>query len=57
MNKLNVYKKVFQEVCEKFDGVEDFIKEKIEEICNNERLRQLLKLELVVFVKILQLSF
>ena len=57
MNKLNVYKKVFQEVREKFDGVEDFIKEKIEEICNNERLRQLLKLELVVFVKILQLSF
>ena len=58
--KLNVYKKVLQEVCEKFDGAEEFIKDKIEEICSNgrgtlfvyERLRQLL----VVFVKILQVS-
>ena len=36
--KLNVYKKVLQEVCEKFDGAEEFIKEKIEEICNNGKL-------------------
>ena len=33
--KLNVYEKVLQEVCEKFDGAEEFIKEKIEEICSN----------------------
>ena len=26
--KLNVYKKVIQEVCEKFDGAEEFIKKK-----------------------------
>ena len=36
--KLNVYKKVFQEVYEKFDGAEEFITDKIEEICCNERL-------------------
>ena len=61
-SKLNVYKNTLQEVCEKFDGAEEFIKEKIEETCSNrklsvERLRQLLKLKLVVFVKILQPSF
>ena len=37
-NKLSVYKKVLQEVCEKFDGAKEFIKEKIEEICSNGRL-------------------
>ena len=31
--KLNVYKKVLQEVCEKFNGAENFIKEKIEGLC------------------------
>ena len=31
--KLNVYKKVLYEVCEKFDGTEEFIKKKIGEIC------------------------
>ena len=36
--KFNVHKKVLQEVCEKFDGVEEFIKEKIEEICCQEKL-------------------
>ena len=35
--KLNVYKKVLQ-VREKFDGAEEFIKEKIEEICSNGKL-------------------
>ena len=38
MNKLNVYKKVLQKVCENFDGAEEFIKEKIEEICSNGKL-------------------
>ena len=36
--KLNVYKKVLQEVCQKFVGTEEFIKDKIEEICCNEML-------------------
>ena len=36
--KLNVYKKVLQEVCKKFDGAEKFIRDKIEEYCNNEKL-------------------
>ena len=30
--KLNVYK--IQEVCEKFNGVEEYIKKRIEELCN-----------------------
>ena len=38
MNKLNVNKKVLQEVCEKFDGAEELMKEKIEEICSNGKL-------------------
>ena len=33
--KLNVYKKVLQEVCEKFDSTEEFVKDKIEELCSN----------------------
>ena len=36
--KLNVYKKVLQEICEKVDGAEEYITDKIEEICCNERL-------------------
>ena len=36
--KLNVYKKVLQKVCEKFDGAEEFIKDKSEEICSNRKL-------------------
>ena len=36
--KINVYKKVPQEVRKKFDGAEEFIRDKIEEICNNEKL-------------------
>ena len=36
--KLNVYKKVLEEVVEKFYGVEEFIKQKIKEICSIEKL-------------------
>ena len=36
--KLNVHKKVLQEVCENFGGAEGFIKDKIEYICSNEKL-------------------
>ena len=36
--KLNVYKKVLPKVCSKFDGAQEFIKEKIEEICCQEKL-------------------
>ena len=45
--KLNVHKKVLQEVCENFDGAEGFIKDKIEYICCNEKL----SLEEVNFMK------
>ena len=36
--KFNVYKKVLQEVCEKFDGAKEFIRDKIKEICSDEKL-------------------
>ena len=36
--KLNVYKKVLHKFCEKLDGAEEFINQKIEEICCQEKL-------------------
>ena len=36
--KLNVYRKVLHEVCEKFDGAEEFKNQKIEEICCQEEV-------------------
>ena len=36
--KSNVYKEVIQEVCQNFVGAEEFIRDKIEEICCNEKL-------------------
>ena len=36
--KLNVNKNVLQEVCEKFNGAEQYIKEKIEELCSESKL-------------------
>ena len=33
-----IYKTVLQEFCEKFNGVEDFVKERIEELCNEKKL-------------------
>ena len=62
-------KKVLQEVCKKFDGAEELIKDKIEEIRSNEKLSveeiaylfmkdyDNLKLKLVMFVKMLQSVF
>ena len=38
MHYLNVYKKVLQEICEKFDGAKEFVRDKIEGICSNEKL-------------------
>ena len=35
--KLNVYKKVLQGVCEKLDGVKEFIRDKIEDNFSNEK--------------------
>ena len=35
--KLNVYKK---DICEKFDGAEEFIRDKIEKICSNGKLSE-----------------
>ena len=36
--KLYVYKKALQEVWQNFVGAEEFIRDKIEEICCNEKL-------------------
>ena len=36
--KLNVYKKVLQDVCEKFNGAEQYIKERIDELCSESKL-------------------
>ena len=36
--KLNVYKIVLQEVCKKFNGTEEYIKKRIEELCNENKL-------------------
>ena len=36
--KIIIYKKVLQEVCEKFNDVETFVKERIEELCNEKKL-------------------
>ena len=36
--KIIIYKKVLQEVCEKFNDVEAFVKERIEELCNEKKL-------------------
>ena len=36
--KLNVHKKVLKQVSENFDGAKEFIRDKIEEICSDEKL-------------------
>ena len=36
--KLNVYKKVLQDVCEKFNGVEQYIQERIKELYSESQL-------------------
>ena len=36
--KTNICKKVFQEVCEKFNDAEAFVRERIEELCSEKKL-------------------
>ena len=37
--KLNLYKIILQEVCEKFNGTEEeYIKKRIEKLCNEKKL-------------------
>ena len=36
--KINVYKKVIQEVCEKLNGAEQCIKKRMEELCSESKL-------------------
>ena len=36
--KIKVYKKLLREICEKYDGLEAFINERIKEISSHEKL-------------------
>ena len=36
--KINIFKKVLQDVCEKFNDAEVFIRERIEELCNEKKV-------------------
>ena len=36
--RISIYKNVLQEICEKFSSVEAFVKERIEELCNEKQL-------------------
>ena len=38
--KLNVYKIILQEVCKEFNGAEEYIKKRIEELCNEKKYQQ-----------------
>ena len=38
--KLNIYKNVLQEVCERFNGAEVYIRERIEEFCSEDKLSE-----------------
>ena len=38
--KINIYKIVLQEVCEKFNGTEQYITERIKELCNKKNYQQ-----------------
>ena len=38
--KKNMYEKVLQEVCEKFNDAEAFVRESIEELCNEKKYQQ-----------------
>ena len=60
--KLNVYKVVLQDVCEKFNGTEEYIKKRIEELCSEKKLSAeevtyLFTNNYTSFIKILQASF
>ena len=36
--KINIYKNFLQEVCEKFNDAEAFVRETFEELCNEKKL-------------------
>ena len=36
--RIKVYKKLPKEICEKYDGAQNFLNDKIEEICSYEKL-------------------
>ena len=36
--KVRVYKQVLKDICNKYDGAEEYINERIKEICSQEKL-------------------
>ena len=36
--KIKINKKILKEICEKYDGAEDFINDRIKEICSHQKL-------------------
>lgn len=38
--RIKVYLRIHREICEKYDGVEHLINDKIEKICSHEKLSQ-----------------
>ena len=53
--KIKVYKEVLKEICEKYDGEEDFLNDRIEEICSHEKLST--EEIIYFFVRFLQFMF
>ena len=35
---MKAYKEILREICEKYDGAEDFTNDRLEEICSHEKL-------------------
>ena len=63
--KINIYKIVLQEVCEKFNGTKQYLKERIEKLCNEKKksaeevtfIGFITIITFKLFVKILEASF
>ena len=60
--KINIYKIVLREVCEKFNGTEQYITERIKELCNEKTISRrgigfITIITFKLFVEILQASF
>ena len=36
--KVKIYEQILKDICNKYDGAEDFFNEKIEELCSHEKL-------------------
>ena len=53
--KIKVYNKLLKEIHEKYDGAQDFVNDKIEEICSHEKLSAEEVIYFSVYVSLLAL--